>query len=671
MKFYIKILILLFSPFFTFGQNSKFWEEKANKLLEDSKIDSAVFCFNKAADVAASQNNALEYCKYKGKEGEIYYNEIEIEKSILLHQSLFDNHFDLLNENNPKLLYLICNRLGADYNYTNRQVLAQIYLEKAKEINERKDLKESGIYLNLYQYYKDQDNLIQAFSTLSKYQSSCLEAKDSLGLANTYFCYGQLHFKLSDFKKSLLNYEKAYEIYSKINKTNELNKPLVGMGNCYYALKKYKESIFQYKKSYPYCKTLESKGVCIVNIINTYVDMNVLDSAKIYITQYEKIRSNLTNFEVDHGYQNALSGYEEGRGNWKKAIAILEKNMPFYQNSKSKTTLLDMNERLAKAYLNIGNSQKAYEILSKAGELKDHISKEKLQVIDSLTVQFLEGQNKVVQQEQSNKILEQQNLIQKRNNLLLWVVIALFAIIFISTFLNDRLKSKKDKAELLAKEKTEDFNTYRYSVSHDLKNPLLHAQQHLSEINFFLSKENKNGIAETVLKAQNSIKNVNDFLSRLKDFSASENQETYEIEFEAKPVIEQIFEEYSREIKSKNITVNIAQLPTIFTDKILFINILSNLISNAIKFYDGEKNSKIEVFFVEKTLVIKDNGVGISPDILTKSFEPFVREFSEIEGAGLGLAIVKRLSNLLRLEINLENNLEGGVCAKINGLKTV
>jgi len=62
--------------------------------------------------------------------------------------------------------------------------------------------------------------------------------------------------------------------------------------------------------------------------------------------------------------------------------------------------------------------------------------------------------------------------------------------------------------------------------------------------------------------------------------------------------------------------------------------------------------------------VIKDSGVGISSEFISKIYEPFTQERSEetagISGSGLGLSIVKRLVDLMNGSIRAESRLGEG-----------
>ena len=107
-------------------------------------------------------------------------------------------------------------------------------------------------------------------------------------------------------------------------------------------------------------------------------------------------------------------------------------------------------------------------------------------------------------------------------------------------------------------------------------------------------------------------------------------------------------------------------------DNYLVSIIISNLISNAIKYSNpngeiaielGKKNNEV-------TFSITDFGVGIAKNDLDKIFNSFYRSdvsnHPEIKGTGLGLSIVKRLCDLLKLEIAVESNLNQGTKFVLN-----
>ena len=101
----------------------------------------------------------------------------------------------------------------------------------------------------------------------------------------------------------------------------------------------------------------------------------------------------------------------------------------------------------------------------------------------------------------------------------------------------------------------------------------------------------------------------------------------------------------------------------LISDNYLVSIIISNLISNAIKYSNPNGEIAIELGKTndEVTFSITDYGVGIAKNDLDKIFNSFYRSdvsnHPEIKGTGLGLSIVKRLCDLLRIKISVESRI--------------
>lgn len=90
----------------------------------------------------------------------------------------------------------------------------------------------------------------------------------------------------------------------------------------------------------------------------------------------------------------------------------------------------------------------------------------------------------------------------------------------------------------------------------------------------------------------------------------------------------------------------------IYTDRVRVLQILANLLNNAVKFSPPGSTVRLGAHAVQNQLVfeVEDHGAGIAPEDLARIFEPFYRtahsDRQAIQGTGLGLAIVKRLVEL-------------------------
>ena len=89
-------------------------------------------------------------------------------------------------------------------------------------------------------------------------------------------------------------------------------------------------------------------------------------------------------------------------------------------------------------------------------------------------------------------------------------------------------------------------------------------------------------------------------------------------------------------------------LPTIISDKSQMMQLMQNLVGNAIKFH-GDKEPKVQISCKDMgsqwLFYVQDNGIGIGPKDKDGIFQMFQRLHSreEYEGTGIGLAVVKKI----------------------------
>ena len=116
-------------------------------------------------------------------------------------------------------------------------------------------------------------------------------------------------------------------------------------------------------------------------------------------------------------------------------------------------------------------------------------------------------------------------------------------------------------------------------------------------------------------------------------------------------------------LEEKNLTLHIKIQPKtdVITDAFMAEQILENIFSNAVKY--SLPNQGIEIFSARENghiqLTVKDEGVGIEQNELSKIFDRFYRvdksRSAQSKSHGLGLAIAKRFADLLKIKITLES----------------
>ena len=231
----------------------------------------------------------------------------------------------------------------------------------------------------------------------------------------------------------------------------------------------------------------------------------------------------------------------------------------------------------------------------------------------------------------------------------------------------------EDSVFILMRDLTEIFKTQKLktdfvaNVSHELRTPLQTIKLGLETINQEIGntdKETKKNFLSLMLKETNRME---DLIKDLLMLSKIEQQEHIRPndKINLKEIIEYVQKFYNKSCLEKNILFNINlddQNLNVIGNKDKLIEIFSNLINNAIKYSESNKNIYIESQIKSNQQLeihIKDEGMGIPKDLLPRISERFFRVDNEktrnINGTGLGLAIVKHLVKQHRGDFNIRS----------------
>ena len=195
----------------------------------------------------------------------------------------------------------------------------------------------------------------------------------------------------------------------------------------------------------------------------------------------------------------------------------------------------------------------------------------------------------------------------------------------------------------------EGLKTFSYSLSHDLRTPLVAIRgfsrrllekyaPHLDEKGQrYVKIINANGIQMEAL-----IADLRAFLTLGKKTMKASH-------IKMGDTVQGIFHQLRASHPGRAIQLNIKTLPDAKGDEAMIRDVLTNLLDNAVKYSRPRDVTVIEVAgWIEKERIVyyvRDNGIGFPMEQANKLFEAFERLHTpeEIEGTGLGLAIVKRI----------------------------
>ncbi|MBA3986215.1 MAG: GHKL domain-containing protein [Flavobacteriales bacterium] len=205
-----------------------------------------------------------------------------------------------------------------------------------------------------------------------------------------------------------------------------------------------------------------------------------------------------------------------------------------------------------------------------------------------------------------------------------------------------------DELEKRVKERTEDLESFSYSVSHDLRTPLRaingFAQILEEDYSTVLDAEGIRLLGKVSSNAKIMGVLIDDLLTFCRLGLKGITKSSVDMNKLVETVLSAINQSatHHAEIKFSNL------LPS-FADCILLQHVFTNLLSNAIKYSSKKEKPLIEIKSERKNgeliYSVSDNGAGFDMQYVNKLFGVFQRLHSdeEFSGTGVGLAIVQRI----------------------------
>jgi PAS domain S-box-containing protein len=211
--------------------------------------------------------------------------------------------------------------------------------------------------------------------------------------------------------------------------------------------------------------------------------------------------------------------------------------------------------------------------------------------------------------------------------------------------LNEDLNRRAIELEAAYKE----LETFSYSVSHDLRTPLVviggFSRVLLEKYSNHLDAKGQQFLNLIHSKAHRMLQLIDDLLT----FSRSEHQQMKPSDIDMGELAKAVFEELKSIIPEQTLRLDIKTLPPAHGDQSMIRQVFVNLLSNAIKFTRPKGAGVIEISCMAKEnqniYCVKDNGVGFDMRYAGELFGVFRRRHTidEFEGTGVGLAIVQRI----------------------------
>ena len=231
-------------------------------------------------------------------------------------------------------------------------------------------------------------------------------------------------------------------------------------------------------------------------------------------------------------------------------------------------------------------------------------------------------------------------------------------------------KTNEQKRERLIAEleaKNAELERFTYTVSHDLKSPLV-------TIKGFLGLLEKDALAGNVEQMKQDISQIHRAASTMQRL-LEELLELSRIGRLMNPPERVSLTDLAREaarlvdgqITKRGVGVVIAPaMPVVYGDPVRLLEIFQNLLDNAVKFMGDEPEPRIEIDAATRdadvVCSVRDNGIGIAPKYHEKIFGLFEQLHQHADGTGIGLTLVKRIVEVHGGTIGVASEGEGCGC---------
>ena len=580
----------------------------------------------------------------------------------------------------------------AEY-YFDRNIDTAVIFGKRALILSQKIYYEKGIadsYRNLGRLYTMSGEYKKSFSYFYKALKINEALKDSLSIGKNYSSIGIVHYYQGDVDEALEFCKKAAAIYKTNNYTKGLARIYNNIGLFYSDLDKLDTAEIYFSKTIEIAKKthdLKIETSALGNIARNFMIKNEYQKAiEIFLKIPEKARkiNNKTILAVT--YVNIAAAYLN------LAEKKIHKNAYFDSSLKCNAIALKYAEQLnsnalkSYAYSGLTDTYKAmhdyknaFKSFEKYQIINDSIfNQKKTEAIASIEEKY-ENDKKQIQIENLQKEKQADlKLIQKKNTIILIVIIGFLIVLILSLFLYKLYRAKKH-ALILLDEKNKDIlvqkeeiaaqrdkiseiafelkkanrtkNKLFSIIAHDLKNPFQGIIGFSEMIKEDAEKQNLNKIKKFAEYIFNVSEQTYKLLDNLLNFTRNQiglikyNPEIINI----KEIVEEgiILVQSTAEVKGVKLIDETNHKHTAYADESMISTVIRNLISNAVKFTSEGGYVKVQTENSNDKVVIKiiDCGVGIKEDDISKLFKAdlnFTTFGTENEkGTGLGLVVCK------------------------------
>jgi signal transduction histidine kinase len=218
--------------------------------------------------------------------------------------------------------------------------------------------------------------------------------------------------------------------------------------------------------------------------------------------------------------------------------------------------------------------------------------------------------------------------------------------------LSEHKRYEREQQRLISelRARNEEMEQFVYTVSHDLKSPLVTIKGFVGAIGAALDADRTEHVRSDLARIGRAADRMTELLGDLLELSragrAAARATTVPLEEVARSAVELV----QGAADARGVTIAIGELPAVAGDRGRLQQVLQNLLENAIKYLGDQPQPRVEIGAREggetpgrAVVFVRDNGKGIAPEHRERVFGLFEKLDPRSEGTGVGLALVQRI----------------------------
>lgn len=230
--------------------------------------------------------------------------------------------------------------------------------------------------------------------------------------------------------------------------------------------------------------------------------------------------------------------------------------------------------------------------------------------------------------------------------------------------------SQLAQANALLHSKNMELEQFIYTVSHDLKSPLVTTRGFLGALKEDLAPIGNDDVRDSIERIDRATSRMGELLEDLLELSRIGRVRNDPEWVDVENLLAEMQQNVASVSKPPAQLAVDGSLPKVFADPVRVRQVFDNLITNAVKYGITEDNRQITITGVESDAACEfrviDHGPGIPETMREQVLLPFERLEADGKGTGVGLAIVARIVSVANGFVRIEETPGGGTTMVIS-----